>query len=433
MKKKIILSSILALGVLGGVVGVARFAEPVNAASTTYYLNPGVWASDGPDIWGHFWTGSTVEDIKMTDSNGDGILEANVKQTYSNCLFVRQKSGSSSIQWNSKWNQTADLTIPSDKDCYVITDWNTGKWEKYTYVTPTVSFMGTLTDWATGEIMSESNGIYTYTTEVTAGEYSIKIKRNSDWLGCSNINVEGLNDYANDADDNIVFTAENGTYTFEFNLKENTLNVSYIPAANPTEEAIELLTLYYNEGTYTRNTTINLNTEALDDISTHFHGSVVLERTTLFQGGELWMTRGETETTYSYYGTSGENMTTGSATEWGEAPTSVGIVTNTHKDWDNPEEEGMEGFYITLKDIMEKASTVEWTYSNGVYSTTGLTEEFLAFTAPCLLDTQNYVQYTGVEVAEVGETLVLRLLASETNSGALSVETNVLSQAVITK
>ena len=36
MKKKIILSSILALGVLGGVVGVARFAEPVNAASTTY-------------------------------------------------------------------------------------------------------------------------------------------------------------------------------------------------------------------------------------------------------------------------------------------------------------------------------------------------------------------------------------------------------------
>ncbi len=196
-----------------------------------------------------------------------------------------------------------------------------------------------------------------------------------------------------------------------------------------------LITKYYNEGTYTRNTTINLNTEALDDISTHFHGSVVLERTTYFTPEALWMTRGENSTTYSYYGTSGENMTTGSATEVGIAPEKLGTVTKDHKDWDpnGKDENGMEGFYITLKDIMEKASTVEWTYSNGVYSTTGLTEEFLAFTAPCLLDTQNYVQYTGVEVEEVGETLVLRLLASETNSGALSVETNVLSQATITK
>lgn len=193
-----------------------------------------------------------------------------------------------------------------------------------------------------------------------------------------------------------------------------------------------VLTRHYNNGTYTRNTTINLNTEALDDISTHFHGSVVLERTTYFKPGELWMSRG-TGTTYSYYGTdSSGNMTSGSA-EANVIPTTLGTVAKTHKDWNNVEEDGMEGFYVTLKDIMEKSSTVEWTYFNGVYSTTGLTEEFLAFTAPCLLDTQNYVQYTGVEVEEVGETLVLRLLASETNSGALSVETNVLSQAVITK
>ena len=210
-----------------------------------------------------------------------------------------------------------------------------------------------------------------------------------------------------------------------------------------------VLTRHYKNGTYTRNTTININEtevkkdlEAVyDDITGKyenlFHGSSILERTTLFQDGELWMTRGKNSTTYSYYGTSGENMTTGEATEWGKAPTSVGIVTNTHKDWDNPEEDGMEGFYITLKDIMEKSSKVEWTYNNGVYSTTGLTTEFLAFTAPCFLNLDNdkinnYFTLTGVEVEEKEDGLHLRLMVSSTNSGTLTVE-GVLSEAIITK
>ena len=210
------------------------------------------------------------------------------------------------------------------------------------------------------------------------------------------------------------------------------LSPNLVSADDATNALSALVTQYYHNGNYKRETKINLNSEALEDIAIYFHGSVVLERTTDFTPEALWMTRGEKETTYSYYGTSGENMTTGTATEWGVAPEKVGIVTKNHKDWDpnGKDENGMEGFYITLKDIMEKSSTVVWTYNNGIYSTTGLTKEFLAFTAPCLLDTQNYVQYTGVEVEEVGETLVLRLLASETNAGALSVS-GVLSEAII--
>ena len=94
------------------------------------------------------------------------------------------------------------------------------------------------------------------------------------------------------------------------------------------------------------------------------------------------------------------------------------------------DENGMEGFYITLKDIMENISTAKWTYSNGVYSSKELTDEFLAFTAPCLLDTQNYVQLAGVEIKEDTDGLHLRLLASGTNSGALTVD-GVLSEATI--
>ena len=79
MKKKIILSSILTLGVLGGVVGVARFAEPVNAATTeTIYFKPNSnWRQANAKFDAWTWGGSSADAwIDFSDPDGDGTYEA---------------------------------------------------------------------------------------------------------------------------------------------------------------------------------------------------------------------------------------------------------------------------------------------------------------------------------------------------------------------
>jgi hypothetical protein len=55
------------------------------------------------------------------------------------CLFVRQDPAlGDNINWELKWNQTADLVIPSGMNCYTITGWgeNDGKWSVQGNVTP---------------------------------------------------------------------------------------------------------------------------------------------------------------------------------------------------------------------------------------------------------------------------------------------------------
>ena len=270
-----------------------------------------------------------------------------------------------------------------------------------------------------GEIVSKDlNGKHSLTIDASKSYDSIIF--NNGTVQTVDLSLDGVIN-----GDTFVIGAENSGNKYEATLKRTSVS--------------KLLEGYYNDGTYTRNTTINLTETAVQEVETHFHAEcTMLERTTYFTPEALWMTRGENSETYSYYGTSGENMTTGTATEWGEAPTSVGIVTNTHKDWDNPEEDGMEGFYITLKDIMEKSSTVEWTYNDGVYSTTGLTKEFLAFTAPCFLNfdnekISNYFTLTSVEIEETNEGLELRLITSGDSGKLIDTANNVLSKAIITE
>ena len=462
MKKKIILSSLLALGVLGGVVGLAQRpigAEAGNhgANAKLYFVKPSGWSNVSMFI-GHSTYSIDYKMTKIENTNDLYYLNVPSWDGWSGWCFadinnwgVEYSDISNRINYctNTKLDTSYALNsneyylfVPQNgNDNASVDSYWRGKDNKHLHMNNGVSVNsndtagGQLT--ISGYTFSSDNAVSTTSSSTTASLATATIN-----AGCytsvtmtASVNEGYEFDGWYSSEDSITALSKETSYKVDIGLEGATYYAKFTRTVPEVPTVTELLTSYYNEGTYTRNTTINLNTDALDDISTHFHGSVVLERTTLFQGEELWMTRGETETTYSYYGTSGENMTTGTATEWGVAPEKVGTVTKDHKDWDpnGKDENGMEGFYITLKDIMEKASTVEWTYSNGVYSTAGLTEEFLAFTAPCLLDTQNYVQYTGVEVAEVGETLVLRLLASETNSGALSVETNVLSQAVITK
>ena len=59
-------------------------------------------------------------------SAGSGYYKVTVPASYPNIIFVRMNGSTSTNNWNNKWNQTGDLTIPSDKNCFTVPD---GDWD----------------------------------------------------------------------------------------------------------------------------------------------------------------------------------------------------------------------------------------------------------------------------------------------------------------
>ena len=93
------------------------------------YLVPNDWKSDDAALFVHSWgSGSDIagQMTKVTENLYQYEIGDNT-----NCLFVRQSPDlGTTINWEKKWNQTADLAIPADKNCYTITGWgpNDGAW-----------------------------------------------------------------------------------------------------------------------------------------------------------------------------------------------------------------------------------------------------------------------------------------------------------------
>jgi hypothetical protein len=76
----------------------------------------------------------------MTDADKDGVFEAGVPAGMTSVIFVRMDPAKPEHSWDSKWNQTVDLTIPSDQNCFIFGSWGdesseyktTGTWSSYT-------------------------------------------------------------------------------------------------------------------------------------------------------------------------------------------------------------------------------------------------------------------------------------------------------------
>lgn len=193
-----------------------------------------------------------------------------------------------------------------------------------------------------------------------------------------------------------------------------------------------LVTSYKNNGKYTKDTTINLATPAQDELaslaSIFWAGSSVLTRTTYYDGEALWMTNGNDK--YSYYGTSGNNLTHATVSTLGEHSDKVGIYGTT-----------MEEHYYTMNDIvanLKQVWKVKVDEGNNVYTTENenIIEMFKGFVSPCYLgyneklDINNYIDITSAEIEETANGLELRLI-SELDYAKLVDGTTVFAQATV--
>lgn len=107
--------------------------EPEVTENVLYFAPHANWKIDGARFAAYFF-GDGEAWVSMTDSDADGIYEANIPVGgYTSVIFCRMNPGAAANNWNNKWNQTADLAIPTDgNNLYTLTggEWDgvTGTW-----------------------------------------------------------------------------------------------------------------------------------------------------------------------------------------------------------------------------------------------------------------------------------------------------------------
>ncbi|MGN1051110.1 MAG: alpha-amylase family glycosyl hydrolase [Acutalibacteraceae bacterium] len=129
------------------------------------YLNPGVWDVDGAKFAAYFFASeSDYTWIEMT--KGSTYYECAAPSGYNSVIFVRLNPAGG-LDWDSKWNQTEDLTI-SSYNLYSITGWgqdkSPGTWSNYN--TPTSASSATSASTKPSSATQASSSKETFSTEI---------------------------------------------------------------------------------------------------------------------------------------------------------------------------------------------------------------------------------------------------------------------------
>ena len=104
--------------------------------STLYFKPNSEWLSDGARFAAYFF-GSSGEKWVSMSSAGSGYYKCSAPTSgYASVIIVRMDPNNTTNSWDAKWNQTGDLTLPTDgKNCFIPTsgwwDGDTGSWTVY--------------------------------------------------------------------------------------------------------------------------------------------------------------------------------------------------------------------------------------------------------------------------------------------------------------
>ena len=455
MKKKIILSSILALGVLGGVVGVANRplavdAENLAANTYIYFEKPNTWnAAHVQFLIGHgSWSeGYTMTNISNTDIYYVKMIAWSGYTQYGFMNTNEEKWGgegsapSSRIQWGvNKTNVAYASGLPLDGTHNLFGGSAT---DPYAY--PAKGNLAALNlaisaVAETGGTASVSGYELTSDTAVEKNEKaSINVLKFTDITlkATANDGYEFAGWYDAETDGTLV--SSNLTHTIKDVTEAKTYYAKFNSTVPEVPTVTELFTEYYNNGTYVKETVLNTNEFADEDVNDYFHaGAQVKYRQTTYAPGQLSMvTKATSEAEWGTHTSTYEDNGNGG----------VDHLTDGVKDYsvsgtvNGQDRSSVENWYVTLHDFVNTELT-GWEYADGVY-TLSLVDNELAtkmareFVAPMWLETEeakNYVQFDKLTVEEVGESLVMKLYVDSTNSGQLVEGANlVFSQATITK
>ena len=92
-----------------------------------YFITTNQWSDASPRYAAYFF-GNGEKWVDMTEYSS-GVYVCDKQEGFPSVIFCRMSPSVLDNNWNNKWNQTSDLTIPSDKDTYKYDD---GQWDNGT-------------------------------------------------------------------------------------------------------------------------------------------------------------------------------------------------------------------------------------------------------------------------------------------------------------
>ena len=115
-----------------------NYVEPVAPSEFVVYLKPNAnWKIDGARFAAYFFNnGETWVDATLVEGETD-IYAVTVPTGFEDIIFCRMNPNAAANNWNNKWNQTADLKVPTDgTNLYTVKEntWDNGggTWSVYT-------------------------------------------------------------------------------------------------------------------------------------------------------------------------------------------------------------------------------------------------------------------------------------------------------------
>ena len=150
--------------------------EDVEFVQNKIYFKPNDWNVD--NVWfAAYFFGNGDTWVKLTDKDGDGVYECDQPEGYTNVIFCRMNKDMTDLSWDAKWNQTVDLTIPTDgKNFFTITNpWGAsegkgdGVWSTYTCD-------HSYTEEITTQAGCETAGVKTFTCSKCGDSYTEEIE-----------------------------------------------------------------------------------------------------------------------------------------------------------------------------------------------------------------------------------------------------------------
>ena len=124
-------------GVAEGNLFFDNNVEPVAPSEVVLYLQPNAnWNVDGARFAAYFFgNGETWVDMTLVEGETN-IYAVTVPAGFEDVIFCRMNPGVAANNWSNKWNQTADLKVPTDgTNLYTVTEdtWDKGggEWSVY--------------------------------------------------------------------------------------------------------------------------------------------------------------------------------------------------------------------------------------------------------------------------------------------------------------
>lgn len=324
------------------------------------------------------------------------------------------------------------------------------------------------------QILTLEEGTVSGTYALNAGNgYLYAASSTSNYLrtGDKNDNASWVISVSNEAT-SIVAQGENTRNTFRYNANNGSpifacyasnatigtnVVIYKLDASFGSKESIQqLVSTYDNEGNYTKKSYINVSEAAFAeiqgfDINSLFVGGARLDRTTYYWPTELLMTEidGDFEGYNSGYGTDDNgNLTQFNVDAAGNKLSEKFSANKSHPNWDDTNKDGMEGFYVTLDDMLADGYFEGWDYSEGTATykvesnKDAFAKDFVAFVAPCLepiMVEETYENYFIIDKLEIvaddhyifGKHLRFRIYVGSDCSGTVDNKDLVLAEAHI--